>query len=42
MLAYISNDLPSQIYERVGYGMFLIALTVGIGIAFALAVRPKK
>jgi len=42
MIAYISADVASQIYERLGYGMFLIALTLGIGVALALVVRPKK
>lgn len=42
MIAYVSADVAGQIYERLGYGMFVIAMTVGIGVAVALAFRPKK
>jgi hypothetical protein len=41
-LAYISTDVASQVCERVAYGMCLIAVTIGIGVALAFAVRPKK
>ena len=42
MIAYISADVAGQVCERTAYGILLIAVTVAIGVALALVVRPKK
>lgn len=42
VIAEVTVGALNAAYERLGYGMFVIVLTVAIGVAFALVVRPKK